>query len=94
MTDTTYFRAPASGTRLRLLKVSGSAIAALGALSLMGSTASAQEPNAASAAPAASAWDKTFPRSHRVDHRKVSFTNRLGIRIVADLYIPRKLDRS
>jgi fermentation-respiration switch protein FrsA (DUF1100 family) len=40
------------------------------------------------------AWDKTFPKSERVDHRKVSFYNRLGITLVADLYIPKNIDRS
>jgi fermentation-respiration switch protein FrsA (DUF1100 family) len=39
------------------------------------------------------AWDKTFPRSERVEHRKVTFNNRLGITLVADLYIPKDLDR-
>jgi fermentation-respiration switch protein FrsA (DUF1100 family) len=40
------------------------------------------------------AWDKTFPKSERVDHRKVSFQNRLGITLVADLYVPKQIDRS
>ena len=40
------------------------------------------------------AWDKTFPRSANVNHRKVSFHNRLGIQIVADLYIPKTADLS
>src|SRR5687768_2564952 len=40
------------------------------------------------------AWDKTFPRSARVDHQKVSFVNRLGIRLVGDLYVPKNLDRA
>lgn len=40
------------------------------------------------------AWDKTFPRSARVDHKKVTFYNRLGIALVADLYLPKGLDRS
>ena len=40
------------------------------------------------------AWDKTFPKSDRVNHQKVSFYNRLGIALVADLYIPKNLDRS
>ena len=40
------------------------------------------------------AWDKTFPKSERVDHRKVSFYNRLGITLVAELYIPKNIDRS
>jgi fermentation-respiration switch protein FrsA (DUF1100 family) len=37
------------------------------------------------------AWDKTFPRSAAVDHQKVTFTNRLGIELVADLYRPRNV---
>ncbi len=40
------------------------------------------------------AWDKTFPRSDAVLHRKVSFYNRLGINLAADLYIPRNIDRT
>lgn len=39
-------------------------------------------------------WDKTFAESDRVDHKKVSYTNRLGIDLVADLYVPKGLDRS
>jgi len=33
-------------------------------------------------------WDKTFPESARVDHRKVSFKNRYGIALSGDLYLP------
>ena len=40
------------------------------------------------------AWDKTFPQSPNVIHQKVSFNNRLGITLVADLYVPKNLDRS
>lgn len=36
-----------------------------------------------------SAWDKTFPKSSKVDHRKVTFTNRYGITLAADLYLPK-----
>jgi len=39
-------------------------------------------------------WDKTFPRSAKVDHQKVNFYNRLGINLVGDLYVPKNLDRS
>jgi fermentation-respiration switch protein FrsA (DUF1100 family) len=39
-------------------------------------------------------WDKTFPQSEKVIHQKVAFNNRLGISLVADLYIPKNLDRS
>lgn len=34
-------------------------------------------------------WDKTFPRSNKVEHRKVTFKNRYGIALAADLYQPR-----
>ena len=34
-------------------------------------------------------WDKIFPRSDKVTHRKVSFKNRYGITLVADLYVPK-----
>lgn len=33
-------------------------------------------------------WDKTFPKSNKVDHSKVTFVNRYGITLAADLYIP------
>ena len=33
-------------------------------------------------------WDKTFPRSNRVTHKKVVFVNRFGITLAADLYAP------
>ena len=34
-------------------------------------------------------WDKTFPKSDKVEHSKVTFINRYGITLAADLYIPR-----
>lgn len=34
-------------------------------------------------------WDKTFPKSEKVNHSKVTFTNRYGITLAADLYIPK-----
>ena len=30
-------------------------------------------------------WDKTFPKSDRVDHSKVTFINRYGITLAADM---------
>lgn len=33
-------------------------------------------------------WDKIFPKSDKVAHRKVSFKNRYGITLVGDLYMP------
>ena len=34
-------------------------------------------------------WDKTFPKSNRVEHSKVTFANRYGITLAADLYVPK-----
>ncbi len=34
-------------------------------------------------------WDKTFPQSDRVEHSKVTFVNRYGITLAADLYVPK-----
>lgn len=35
-------------------------------------------------------WDKTFPKSEKVNHRKATFHNRYGITLAADLYEPRE----
>ena len=37
-------------------------------------------------------WDKTFPKSEKVNHRKVMFINRYGITLAADLYEPKGAD--
>ncbi len=34
-------------------------------------------------------WDKTFPKSDKVNHRKITFHNRYGITLAADLYEPK-----
>lgn len=34
-------------------------------------------------------WDKVFPKSDKVDHRKVTFVNRYGITLAADMYTPK-----
>ena len=31
-------------------------------------------------------WDKVFPQSNKVEHRKVTFVNRYGITLAADMY--------
>lgn len=69
--------------RREMLKLTG--LAALRMASTVAAPAMAQQ---------TLAWDKTFPKSDRVDHRKVSYTNRLGITLVADLYVPRGLEHS
>ena len=37
-------------------------------------------------------WDKTFPKSEKVDHSKVTFINRYGITLAADLYVPKNAE--
>lgn len=37
-------------------------------------------------------WDKTFPKSDKVEHKKVTFPNRYGITLAADMYIPKNTD--
>eukprot|EP00833_Pecoramyces_ruminatium_P018503 jgi/Orpsp1_1/1192535/evm.model.d7180000094049.1 len=34
-------------------------------------------------------WDKTFPKSDKVDHKKITFHNRFGITLAADMYTPK-----
>lgn len=34
-------------------------------------------------------WDKTFPKSEKVNHSKVTFRNRYGITLAADMYVPK-----
>ena len=37
-------------------------------------------------------WDKVFPKSDKVNHRKITFYNRYGITLVADLYEPKNAE--
>lgn len=37
-------------------------------------------------------WDKTFPKSDKVNHRKVTFHNRYGITLAADIYEPKNVE--
>ena len=37
-------------------------------------------------------WDKVFPLSSKVNHRKVTFTNRYGITLAADMYVPKQAE--
>ena len=37
-------------------------------------------------------WDKVFPQSNKVVHEKVTFRNRYGITLVADMYIPKNAE--
>jgi len=68
--------------RRRVLKAGAAGLVILGALSIP-TISSAKAPNMTQD------WDKTFPRSNVVNHQKVSFKNRYGITLVADLYLPK-----
>jgi len=37
-------------------------------------------------------WDKTFAKSEKVDHSKVTFVNRYGITLAADMYVPKGVE--
>ena len=37
-------------------------------------------------------WDKTFPKSEKVQHTKVCFENRYGITLAGDLYLPKNTE--
>ena len=38
-----------------------------------------------------SEWDKTYPRDERVNHSKITFANRYGITLAADMYVPKNV---
>lgn len=38
-------------------------------------------------------WDKVFPLSEKVNHKKVEFKNQYGITLSGDLYIPNKIEK-
>ena len=37
-------------------------------------------------------WDKTFEKSEKINHRKITFHNRYGITLAADLYEPKEYE--
>ena len=39
-------------------------------------------------------WDKKFPKSGKVEHRKATFHNRYGIELAADMYTPQPSTRA
>ena len=49
----------------------------------------AQSSNTENAMTLTQEWDKIFPKSEKVDHHKVTFKNRYGITLAADLYTPK-----
>lgn len=81
--DTNIRNAPAARMHRRaLMKLAGAGVATL-------ATASLFNTSNIEAQGMASEWDKTFPRSEKVDHQKVAFKNRYGITLAGDLYLPK-----
>ncbi|HZW14044.1 MAG TPA: alpha/beta hydrolase [Noviherbaspirillum sp.] len=74
---------PDTGRR-NLLKMTGVGIATLSVASV-----AAAQPSARAKIQMTDKWDKTFAKSDKVDHKKVSFKNRYGITLAADLYQPK-----
>ncbi len=74
----------ASTGRRSLLKMTATGIAAAGVGAIAAGPAMAQP-----AVKLTDKWDKTFRKSDKVDHRKVTFRNRYGITLAGDLYQPR-----
>ncbi len=72
---------PNTPDRRHVLKMAGVGAAAIGAASLGQGDASGQ--------PLTQDWDKTFPKSDHVDHLKIRFTNRYGVPLAGDLYLPK-----
>ena len=72
----------ASLARRDLLKLTGAGFAA-------GVAASIFNISSAEAQTMSNEWDKVFPRSENVDHEKITFTNRYGIALSGDLYLPK-----
>lgn len=68
--------------RRQLVKLTGAGMAAL-AVGPLVTISSAEAQNMTKN------WDKLFPKSEKTDHQKVTFKNRYGITLVADLYLPR-----
>lgn len=66
-------------------------VLALAALSLCGQiTAKEKNENDMENLKLTQVWDKKFPQNDKVNHRKVTFTNRFGITLAADLYEPKE----
>ncbi|MBE2321132.1 alpha/beta hydrolase, partial [Solirubrobacter sp. CPCC 204708] len=75
--------------RRDFLKTTGTCIAALGVMSVPASAALAA--GTGDTKMSDTNWDKTFPKSDKVDHRKVTFKNRYGVILSADVYQPKNV---
>lgn len=76
-------------SRKRFLQGSAAAVAAALVAPRAALANSAAAPTGSRTMQLTQVWDKTFPKSAKVDHRKVTFKNRYGITLAADLYLPK-----
>ena len=74
----------ANAGRRALLRATSTGIAALGVGAAATAPALAQSP-----VKTGTQWDKVFPRSDKVVHKKITFRNRYGITLAGDLYAPK-----
>ncbi|WMN89961.1 acetylxylan esterase [Vibrio parahaemolyticus] len=72
-------------SRRNAMKMAGASAVALSVGALPGGQAMAS-----STLELGNIWDKTFSKSDKVDHKKVTFKNRYGITLAADLYQPKE----
>lgn len=73
-----------NASRRSAMKIAGAGVVALGVGAISGGQAVAS-----SKLELGNSWDKTFAKSDKVDHKKVTFKNRYGITLAADLYQPK-----
>jgi hypothetical protein len=74
--------------RRSLLKMTTTGIAAAGVGAIAATPAHAQ-PQTQPAVKLTEKWDKVFPQSDEVQHKKITFQNRYGITLAGDLYQPK-----
>ncbi|MDO5532417.1 alpha/beta hydrolase [Sutterella sp.] len=76
-------------TRRNLLISTGAALAANAVAAVITPAAAKETVMKKEVLTLGTAWDKVFPRSEKVGHRKVTFMNRYGVTLAADLYTPK-----
>lgn len=84
----TYTEAVSNNGRRTLLKMTSLGLAVAGVLSAI-TLATPVNAQPSAQLQLVSEWDKTFVKSDTVDHKKVTFKNRYGITLAADLYVPK-----
>lgn len=82
---------PSTVSRRGMLKAAGAGLAALGTTFMTTANAQSRQTTALPFSADGTLWDKTFARSDKVEHRKVSFRNRYGIVLAGDLYEPKNI---